>query len=157
MLMQIDGTFIFVIISFLIFLFIIKAILFNPITKVIDERDNFYAKNSKMELESKEKAKALIEQKQKALSETKKEASELISTTSKQAKEQSSNELKQAQKEAANTIDNNKNELIEQKRLAKIEAKADINTIVSSIVSKILNEDITVNVEEDKMNSLLKL
>ena len=157
MLMQIDGTFIFVVISFLIFLFIIKAILFNPITKVIDERNNFYAKNSKMELESKEKSKILLEQKQMALSETRKEASELISATSKQAKEQSANELKQAQKEATNMIDNNKNELIEQKRLAKVEAKSDINTIVSSIVSKILNENIEVNVDEDKMNNLLKL
>ena len=58
MLMQIDGTIIFVIISFLIFLFIIKKILFQPITKVIDERNKFYAKNSKIENDSKEKSKA---------------------------------------------------------------------------------------------------
>ena len=37
MLMQIDGTFVFVIISFLIFLLIIKAILYRPFTKVMDD------------------------------------------------------------------------------------------------------------------------
>ena len=53
MLMQIDGTFVFVVISFLIFLFIIKAILFNPITKVIEERNKFYDKNANTEKSSK--------------------------------------------------------------------------------------------------------
>ena len=67
MLMQIDGTFIFVAISFLIFLFIIKAILYRPITKVLDERNKFYEKNSKMELQSKEKSKNLLNEKEEML------------------------------------------------------------------------------------------
>ena len=62
MLMQIDGTFLFVVISFLIFLFIIKKILFQPITTVIEQRDKFYAKNLKTETETKEKSKLLTEE-----------------------------------------------------------------------------------------------
>ena len=96
MLMQIDGTFIFVVISFLIFLVIIKAILFHPISKVLEERDNYYAKNSKMESESKQKSKALIEEKEQTLQQAKKEAGELIKNTSWEAKKQSEKKIKEA-------------------------------------------------------------
>ena len=85
MLMQIDGTFIFVAISFIIFLLIIKAILFNPITKVIDERNSFYAKNAKMETESKEKSRALLDEKERALKSSRIEASNIVKKTTQEA------------------------------------------------------------------------
>lgn len=157
MLMQIDGTFVFVVISFLIFLFIIKAVLYRPITRVIEERDNFYAKNSKMETESKEKSKILIEQKEQALSKTRTEAADLIAQTSKKAKEKSAKIIKDEQKDAALKVEENKNLLIQEGTNAKAEVKASISGIVSMIISKLLNEDIQVNVDEKEINEFLKI
>lgn len=157
MLMQIDGTFVFVVISFLIFLFIIKLILYRPITKVMEERDNFYAKNSKMESESKEKSKILIEEKEQALSKTRAEAVEYIAQASKKAKEKSAKKIKEAQKEAMLKIEQNKNMLLQEREDAKTESKTSISEIVSMIVSKILNEQTQVNVDEEKMNEFLNI
>ena len=157
MLMQIDGTIIFVIISFLIFLFIIKKILFQPITKVIDERNNFYAKNSKIENDSKEKSKALLEQKEALLNEARIEASDILSKTSEEVKKESENIIKKAKKEALDKIEKNQNNLNQEIINAKSEIKYEINNIVKSIITKVLGEETQVNLEENKINQYLKL
>ena len=153
----IDGTLLFAIISFLIFLFIIKAILFHPITKVIEEREKFYAKNSKMETESKEKSKTLLAEKEALLNESKKEASNILSSVNEEAKKQSEEILKEAKKEALNKIEQNQNELNEQQKRAKTEIKNEITNIVQSIVSKILKTDAEIDLEEEKINQYLKI
>ena len=157
MLMQIDGTIIFVIISFLIFLFIIKKILFQPIAKVIDERNKFYAKNSKIENDSKEKSKALLEQKEALLNEARIEASDILSKTSEEVKKESENTIKKAKKEALDKIEKNQNNLNQEKINAKTEIKNEINNIVKSIITKVLGEETQVNLEENKINQYLKL
>ncbi len=157
MLMQIDGTFLFVVISFLIFLFIIKAILFEPMTKVIEERQKFFAKNTKMEMESKEKSKALLEEKENLLSETRSEASNILKEASKQAKEEGELILKETKKERINKIEENQNALNQERETAKIEAKAEITNIVKSIVSKILDEEVEINLDDERINKHLNV
>ena len=155
--LAIDGTIIFVIISFLIFLLIIKAILFQPITKVLNEREKFYAKNSKMEIESKEKSKALLDEKEAKLNESKAEASNILSTTNEEAKKQSEIILKEVKKEALEKIEQNQNELNEEQKIAKSELKEEVRNIVRAIVSKVLKTDVEINIEEEKINQYLKI
>ena len=155
--LTINGTFLFAIISFLIFLFVIKAILFHPITKVIEEREKFYAKNSKMELELKEKSKALLDEKQALLNESRKEASEILSLANQEAKKQSEETLKEVKVQALNKIEQNQTELNEEKKIAKIEIKNEVTNIVNSIMSKILKTDVEIKLEEEKINQYLKI
>ncbi len=157
MLMQIDGTFIFVAISFIIFLLIIKAILFNPITKIIDERNGFYAKNLKMETESKEKSRALLDEKEKALKTSRKEASDIVKNTTQEAKEQNALKIKQVKQEVLSLIDENKTQLDELSRKAKNEAKKEVNSIVQSMVSRVLNEEVSVDLSDEKINHYLNI
>ncbi len=157
MLMQIDGTFIFVAISFIIFLLIIKAILFNPITKVIDERNSFYAKNAKMETESKEKSRALLDEKERALKSSRIEASNIVKKTTQEAKEQSALKIKQVKQEVSALAGKNKTLLDELSKTAKIEAKKEINSIVQSMVSRVLDEQVSVNLKDEKINQYLNI
>lgn len=157
MLMQIDGTFLFVAISFLIFLFLIKHILFNPINKVMDEREKFYQKNSKMELESKAKAQALIEQKELALKEARKKAADLTKKTTQEAKAAAALKIKQAKSEIQALIEENKEKLNSEANLAKAQIKEEVNSIVESIVSKILNQQIVINLDDNKIEEYLKI
>ena len=150
MLMQIDGTFVFVIISFLIFLLIIKAILYRPFTKIMDDRNSFYQKNSKMEAESKEKTKTLLKQKEDTLNEAKQDALNIIKQASHEAKIKSKKELK-------DKIEKNKNDLIIEANQAKQELKTEINSLVKSIVSKVLKQDVDIQLEEEKINQYLNI
>ena len=157
MLMQIDGTFIFVVISFLIFLFIIKTILFHPISQILEQRDNYYAKNSKMESESKEKSRALIEEKENALKQSKAEADNIIKETTSQAKKQSALKIKEAKQSVQQEFEANKNNLIKESVDAKNAVKSEMNAIVQQIVSKVLSQDIEINLDEQKINEYLKI
>lgn len=157
MLMQIDGTFLFAAISFLIFLVIIKFILFNPITKVLEERENFYAKNSKMKNESNEKTKALLEEKEIALKKSREEANEIIKEANLSAKLENEFQIKEAKKEANRNLDEHNLKLNEQSASVKQELKQEVSNFVSLIVSKILKEEITVNVDEEKIKKHLKI
>lgn len=157
MLMQIDGTFIFVIISFLIFLLIIKAILYQPITKVLSERENFFAKNSKMEQDSIKKAKELIEDRDNKIKKSRLEAGEIIKTTSFEAKQKGSKLIKQTKKEVQKEIEENRINLEQQSFESKKELKAEVRGFVQSIVSKILGEQVEVDIDEAKINEYLKI
>ena len=157
MLMQIDGTFLFAAISFLIFLVIIKFILFNPITKVLEERENFYAKNSKMKNESNEKTKALLEEKEIALKKSREEANEIIKEANLSAKLENEFQIKEAKKEANRNLDEHNLKLNEQSASVKQELKQEVSNFVSLMVSKILKEEITVNVDEEKIKKHLKI
>lgn len=155
MLMQIDGTFIFAAISFLIFLFIIKTILYAPFSKIIDERQNFYDKNSKLEKESKEKSKKLVDEKEQAIKASRLEASDLIKEASKEGKEEQAKKLDEIKKEIKSKIEENNKNLTQQTNTAKEEIKKEVNSIVGSIISKIFKEQISVDIDEEKINKYI--
>ena len=157
MLIQIDGTFIFVVISFLIFLVNIKQILYKPFTKAIDEREKFYEKNSKTENNSKQKAKDLILERDKKIKSSRMQAGEIIKKTSLEAIKQSENLVKQTKKELQKELEANKAELQEMSINSKKELKNEMNGFVKLIVSKILNEDVDVDIEESKIEEYLKI
>jgi len=155
--LTINGTFLFAIISFLIFLFIIKIILFQPITKVINEREKFYAKNSAMEKESKEKSKGLLKQKEELLNAKRLEATNLLKETKAKAKAKREKILKELKTEVLNKIEANQNTLNEEQYNAKIEIKKEMKNKIKSIVSKILGENSEIDLEEEKINQYLNI
>ena len=155
--LTIDGTLLFAIISFLIFLFIIKAILFHPITKVIEEREGFFAKNLKMETESKEKTKALLKEKEELLAKTRSEASDIIKEASDSAKKQGEEIVKKAKAQVLEKTEENK-KLLEQESInAKFEAKDEIRNIVKTIASKVLDEEVEITLQDERINQYLKI
>ena len=157
MLIQLDGTFIFVAISFLIFLAIIKWILFHPFTKIIDEREKFIDKNIKTEQESKQKSKDLILERDRKIKSSRAEAGEIIKQTSLQAQKDGEKMIKNFKKEVAKELEENKESLTQSSISSKKELKHEVNGFVKSIVSKILNEEADINIEESKIEQYLKI
>jgi len=157
MLMQIDATFVFVVVSFLIFLFIIKTILYRPITKVINEREKYYNKNSKREFEFNEKSKNLLEEKDLLVKNAKIQASEIVKEASQSANKESVQKIKETKLMLQEQIEANKNDLMQESTNAKKEIKHQMNDIVSQIVSKMLCEKIEINLDDEKIDRYLKI
>ena len=157
MLMQIDGTFIFVAISFIIFMFIMKAILFHPVVKTLDERQSFYSKNEKMKNESKEKTKNLIEQKNETLAKTKEDASKLLKETLEGAKRESNIELKRVKQYVKDESARNKEELLKEQKQAKEEIKAQMSVFVNAVISKLTGENTNITVSDEDLKSHLNI
>lgn len=155
MLMEIDGTFIAVTVSFLIFLFIIKKILFQPITKVVQERNNFYVKNSKMETDSKEKSKNLLLEKERLLSQTRSEAGSIVKNATDEARKESEEKISTKKDEIKNKTEEKKDELSLECKKVKQEIKSEISDIVSKIVTSVLKKDVKVEIDEAKIEEYL--
>ena len=155
--MQIDGTMLFAIISFLIFLLIIKFIVLKPISKAIENRDNFYFKNSKMEQDSIQKSKTLLEQKQQLLDASRDEASNILKEASLASKLENEAQINQAKTLAKDEMEKNRANLEQESKTAKHEIKSQIKDIVKSIVSKILNEDIEIELNDSEIDKYLKI
>ena len=157
MLMQIDGTFIFVAISFIIFMFIMKAILFYPVVKTLDERQSFYSKNEKMKNESKEKTKNLIEQKNETLAKTKEDASKLLKETLEGAKRESNIELKRVKQYVKDESARNKEELLKEQKQAKEEIKTQMSVFVNAVISKLTGENTNITVTDEALKPHLNI
>ena len=157
MLMQIDGTMLFSIISFLIFLTIIKFIVLRPISKAIENRDNYYFKNSKMQQDSKQKSKTLLEQKEQLLNISRDEANKILKDTALASKLENEAQIKEAKKLAKDEIEKNLSDLNIQSENAKFEMKSQIENVVKSIVSKILSQETEIELDENKINQYLKI
>ena len=157
MLIQLDGTFIFAIISFLIFLFIIKAILYRPISDILEKREKLFEENSEKEKELKEKSEALIKDKENKIKQARSEACELIKEIVEASNANRSNIIKQTKHEVRRQIEENRNNLERSMVSSKKELKNEVSGFVSLIVSKILNEHTEINIEEEKINKYLNI
>ena len=157
MLMQLDGTFIFVAISFLIFLLIIKFILFHPFTKVMEEREKFLEKNSKTKEESNQKARDLILERDRKIKSSRAQAGEIIKQTSLEAKNAGEKLIKNTKKEVQRELEQKKETLTQESLNSKRELKSEVKGFVESIVAKILNENVEINIDDSKIDEYLKI
>lgn len=155
--LAINGTFLFVVISFIIFFFIIKAILFVPISKIIDEREEFLEQKTNECTKIKEKTKALIDKKEAAIKETRTKASNILKEISENTASENEARINRIKKEAYVRVEQNQQELDNQKAQTKQEIKSQIEDIVKSMTSKVLKEDIEISLEEEKINQYLNI
>ena len=150
-------TFIFVVVSFIIFFFIIKAILFAPISKIIDEREEFYAQQANECKNLKEKTKTLMEEKDKAIKETRNKASGILKEISINTTNENEARINRIKKQAYVKVDENQQDLDNQKTEVKKEVKSDIEGIVKIMMSKVIGEDVEISLEEERINKYLNI
>lgn len=153
--LSIDGTIIFVIISFLIFLFIIKAILFEPITRILKERENFYDKNSKMENEAREKSKALLNEKGVHLNASRAQACEILKEAKEKSKQKNEAIIKEVKQKAVLKLEENEQILAQEIQNAKYEIKQEMEAIVKTIVYKIMRKVVEIKLDEKNIDEYL--
>lgn len=142
MLLEFDGTFIFALISFIVFVTLMNLILYRPVTKIINERQKFYDKNSKMALESKQKAEDVIKNKEAEILNTKLEASKILSSAQESAKSNKETALGAKKNEVQNKLRLNNEALIKNKDavVSELADENSINTYVNAAVAKVLGE-----------------
>ena len=157
MLMQIDGTFVFVIISFIIFLFLIDRLVFRPFTKKMEEREQTLAENMEQEQSAKQEAKNLVLDRDRKIKSSRAQAGEYIKKTSTEAKNSGEKQIKRTKRELQEELDKHKDELMQSSVNSKNELKSEVTGYVKSIVSKILNEDVEIEIEEAKIKEYLKI
>lgn len=157
MLLQIDGTFIVAAISFLIFLFIIKILLYKPIINVQNKRLDYLNENLKKQENSNKKALELQNDKEEKLKEARSMANDFLKENLQTLQKESSKKIQEAQIDAKKALERNRGKLQRESFDAKVQVRAEINDIVQKIIFKILGENLQVQLNEEKIDNYLKI
>lgn len=140
MLLEFDGTFIFALISFIVFMLIMNLILYRPITKIMEERQKFYDKNKNTVLESKKKAEEILKAGEDEVLSAKLEAASILQSTQDKIKTDKESALREKREETRNKLSLNEAKMAEEKTKVKDELQGEIEGYVNLAVSKILDE-----------------
>ena len=141
MLLEFDGTFIFALISFIIFVTLMNLILYRPVSKIIKERQKFFDKNAEITKSSKQKAIDVLKSRDEEILGAKIEASDILKSMQEKTKANKEFALKNKKDDIKNLLSKNEDVLNQNKVQIKEELKPEIETYVKLAVSKILNEE----------------
>ncbi len=157
MLLQIDATFLFVLLSFVIFLCLMNLICYKPIMKVMAEREKLYEKNKKTVFETNSKKENVEKEINDEISKTKLESSKMLKNATEVNKEEKLGTIN-AKKEMAKTeIIEFENSLENNSSLVKEQLKNEVETYVKSVVSKVLNQNAdNITIQREKIDEILK-
>lgn len=138
--MEFNATFIASAISFIVFVFIMNAIFYKPLQKVVDERQNFIDEATEVAKVSIEKKEAILKDKAKKLEKTKHEAKKIIVNKSNEVKAQKTVLTSEAQQKAGAVVDTAKGELLKASQDAQVVLSEDAKKLAQAISSKILGD-----------------
>ncbi len=160
MLLEFDGTFIFALISFIIFVLLMNIILYKPITKIMDERQKFYDKNKNTAELSKQRTDEVLKNKETEILGAKLEASNILQTVQNESKAKREELLDRTKEEHNNKLLDLKKQLIADKNEAKNKLKGEMEEYVRIAVSKVLDEDInnigSINIDDSRIDGILE-
>lgn len=138
------GDMIFVMISFLILMFLIKLIAWNPITKMMQNRSDKIANDIDSAKNSRDKAAELAQQRQAQLDKTREDANNLINTAKENGQRQREQIVEDARNEASNLKSSAEKDIEQQRQEALANSRKDVASlsieIATKIISKKLNE-----------------
>jgi len=127
-------------INFLVFMFLINKFLFQPLLRLMEEREKELEVHYS-EIESlKAKAQSLLEEVEKLLAEARAKAKEIIDEAVREAKKEKDRILSEAHQEAAAKIESAKQEIWSAFEVEKAKLEKEAEQIAEEIVRKILGK-----------------
>ncbi len=157
MLLQIDATFIFVFVSFVVFVFLMNLICYKPLTMLIKKREGLLYKNKETVDETNNKKAQIVENMKKELSNAEFEGSNILKETSNRNKKEKEEAILNKKEEIFNNIQDFENKMNTSSIEAKNILKTEVEEYVKMTVSKILDIDKnSVYVDKNKIEEIVK-
>lgn len=155
--LEFNATFIIAIISFVIFILIMNWIFYKPILGVIEERENFINDHYNDAKNSKDKADALLKDKDERLNKTLSDSRKIVSNKVEEANENSKTFTEKAKKSSQDKIAEAKKNLSLDEKNTTEAIKNNVKDLAENISSKILGENFGIdNVDYELVNKALK-
>lgn len=140
--LEFNGTILVAMISFVIFAFIMNKIFYAPLWDIVEERKSFVDGNLSAALHTKEKAQAILEDKEEKLVAAQKEARDKINAGVEKAKETKSAAVFEATQLSREKIDAEKAKLSDEELDAKNALKSNISELAKDISEKLLKQEV---------------
>ncbi|AEB73121.1 F0F1 ATP synthase subunit B [Lentilactobacillus buchneri] len=139
------GDMLFVMITFLVLMWLVKIVAWKPITKMMQDRSDKIVNDIDSAKESRTKAAELAQKRQAELDKTRDDANTIINTAKQNGQRQQEQIVEDARNEASNLKSSAEKDIEQERQEALANSRKDVASlsveIASKIISKELNED----------------
>lgn len=136
-----DATLPLMAVQFLILMALLNAVFFKPLSKALDERDNYIRQNYKDAEDRLAKTKELASQYERELAQTRKAAQEIVVAAQNEAQERSNQRIAEAQREAQQAREKAAAEIEQQKQEAMQSLEGQVSALSRQMLEKLLGAD----------------
>jgi F-type H+-transporting ATPase subunit b len=133
-----DATLPLMAVQFILLMVVLNAILFKPLTKVIEDRSTLISNSQTGAKEGLEQVNAITQQYEKALIDSRRQYQSIIAKAQAEAQKTASEQIAAAQAEAVAARETATRELAAQKVSAMAELETQVDSLSQEIVNKLL-------------------
>jgi len=131
-------------IQFILLTVVLTFVFYKPVSKVLDERENYISGNSTQASEKLLTADALYKQYDEQLKNARINAQSIVAKSEKEAKDTVADEIAQARTDAAKLIEKTNTELEAQKSLALEKLETQVDELSQLIKEKLLGKEVVL-------------
>lgn len=146
--MEFNATIIVSAVSFIVFIFIMNKILYQPILNIIEERANYINSNLEEALNHKNKAQAILDDKQEKIKKAHKQAKDTMTEGIENSTNNKANVISRALTLSREKIDTEKIQLSKEEEEARAILKSQVSDLAKDISEKLLGQPVH-NIEYD--------
>lgn len=137
-----DATLPFMALQFIVLAFVLNAIFYKPLNKVLDERADYIRNNESEAKERLAKAKALAQQYEQQIADARRQSQEVLVNAQADAKRIAAEQLAEAQREAQKQKEAAAQEIEEQRQVALRSLEQQVDTLSRQILEKLLGPEL---------------
>lgn len=152
---SIDVSMVVVILNFLLLLFILKTLLYEPIKKMINDRESKVSADIDDANKSKEEAKKLVLTKDEEYKQAVIEARKLRDSIRKEAEFDAEKILQQAYENRKSIVAETEQQLAHEKKKVQEQLQAELAGLVSGLAGKVLAKKIDSDKDLEIINSII--
>lgn len=136
--MEFNATFLVSAVSFIVFVFIMNAILYKPVLKIMEERKEYLNDNEAIIAEVNKDSDTMVNKKREVLAQAKLNAAKLVSEGSEKFKSENRVITEEFAKQQRNIVEEEKNKIREEAENSKQELESNSSDLSKVITDKIL-------------------
>lgn len=140
--MEFNATFLVSIISFLVFMKIMNAIFYIPLTNLIEERENIVNKNFEDAKQTNIEVENLLKNKEEQLANAAKESRQILIDKTNEANTEYHEQLTNAKINSNKKVNELKVELTKSETKAKEDLNSHVEDLAQTIINKVLQGDL---------------
>ena len=137
-----DATLPLMAVQFLVLVALLNVLFYKPLTRVLDERDDYIRKNLNEAKENAKKSEELAQKFEEQLKDARRESQEIIAQAQAEAQEEASKNIAQAQQEVQAQREKATAEIEAQKKEALQSLESQVDTLSHQVLEKLVGTDL---------------
>jgi F-type H+-transporting ATPase subunit b len=139
---EFDATMPLMAVQFLLLAVVLNAVFYKPLTKALDERDEYIRKNNVDARERLSKSEMLIKQYEQQISDARKQSQAIVEQAQADARSINAQKIAEAQREVQAQKEQAANEIEQQKQAAMSSLEQQVDALSRQILEKIVGPEL---------------